>query len=236
MAMTISVGNTNIVELMGQSNDIVVGTVDSVTDGIDEHGIEYTEVTLKISESIRGGLSGTYTFRQFGLLAPRLTAGGGRKLMPAPEGFPKYTQGEDLVLFLRPSAAWTGFRMPAGVTQGKFVLGPGRVANESQNAGLYDNVKLEKGLATAAEKRMMAIGGPANPDTFLSFVRRAVHDRWMETGRMANADGKGGDRRNPPPPERDHAKGPPDGQTPAGTPQAAPLDPNSNNAIPRSGR
>src|SRR5262245_8359701 len=236
MAMTISTGNTNIVELLGQSNDIVVGKVDAVTDGIDERGIEYTEVTLNVTEAIRGRLSGTYKFRQFGLLAPRLTAGGGRKLMPAPEGFPKYTPGEDLVLFLRPSAAWTGFRMPAGVTAGKFELGPGRVANEAANKGLFDNVHMEKGLATAEEKRMMAIGGAASPATFLSFVRRAVHERWMETGRMANADGKGGDRRNPPPPERDHAQGPPDGQTPAGTPQAAPLDPNTNNAIPRSGR
>src|SRR5262245_23437356 len=156
-AMTISTGNTNIVELLSQSNDIVVGKVASVTDGIDERGVEYTEVTLSVSEAIRGDLSGTYTFRQFGLLAPRVTAGGSRKLMPAPEGFPKYVPGEDVVLLLRPSAAWTGFRMPAGVTQGKFMLGPGRVANDSQNAGLYDNVRLEKGLATAAEKRMMAI-------------------------------------------------------------------------------
>ena len=83
-AMTLTAGDTNIVELMQQSSDIVVGRVESVTDGIDDRGIPYTEVTLRISESIRGGLSGDYKFRQFGLLTPRRTADGKRKMMPAP--------------------------------------------------------------------------------------------------------------------------------------------------------
>jgi len=72
-AMTLT-GDANIVELLQQSSDIVVGKVSNVTDGIDSRGVPYTEVTLQVSESIRGGISGTYTFRQFGLLAPRLTA------------------------------------------------------------------------------------------------------------------------------------------------------------------
>jgi hypothetical protein len=233
-AMTLTVGNTNMMELLGQSNDIVVGRVLSVTDGIDERGIEYTEVTLNVSEAIRGGLSGTYTFRQFGLLAPRLTAGGSRKLMPAPVGFPKYTAGEELVLFMHPSAAWTGFRMPAGVTLGKFVLGPGRVENDAHNAGLFDDVRLEKGLATAEEKRMMAVGGAANPDTFLSFVRRAVHERWVETGRMSHADGRRGPQTMPRS-EADSSRGQAH-EPPASNPLTAPLDPTTNSALPGSPR
>ena len=47
-AMTLSTGDANIVELLEQSSDIVVGHVASVTDGIDERGIPYTEVTLKV--------------------------------------------------------------------------------------------------------------------------------------------------------------------------------------------
>jgi hypothetical protein len=188
-AMTLSSAGANIVDLLTQSNDIVVGRVASVTDGLDERGIPYTEVTLVVAESVRGTLSGDYTFRQFGLIAPRVSADGTRRLLPAPAGFPTYSAGEQLVLFLRPAAAWTGFRMPAGITHGKFVVGPGRVANESANAGLFSDLRLEAGLATAADERMIAAGGPANPDTFLSFVRRAVEERWVERGRMTRAGG-----------------------------------------------
>jgi len=193
-AMTLS-GDANIVELLQQSNDIVVGKVTNVTDGIDPQGVPYTEVTLQVSESIRGGIAGTYTFRQFGLLAPRLTADGTKKMMPAPEGLPRYTAGTELVLMLRPSARLTGFRMPAGVTAGKFQIGPGRVENEHGNVGLFRNVRLEQGVGNAKETRMIVDGGAVNPDTFLSFLRRAVQGRWVETGKLSLSD-----RRDIPPP------------------------------------
>jgi hypothetical protein len=192
-AMSLSVDSANIVELLQQSNDIVAGRVDSVSDGIDDHGIPYTEVTLNVSETIRGSVSGVYKFRQFGLLNPRLTADGKRKMMPAPTGFPKYAPGEDLVLFLRPPAAWTGFRMPAGVTQGKFTIAAGRAENGMGNAGLFQNVELDQALLTDRDKRLLTTAsGPVNPDAFLSFVRRAVQDRWIESGRMTRAVRKGG--------------------------------------------
>jgi hypothetical protein len=235
-AMTLSSDSGNFVELMQQSNDIVVGKVTSVTDGIGDRGIPYTEVTLEVSETIRGAVSGVYTFRQFGLLTPRLTADGRRKMMPAPEGFPIYKTGEHLVLFLRPAAAWTGFRMPAGVTSGKFNVGPGRVANEGGNAGLFRDVHLDNGLATSAEKRMMDTGGPANPDTFLSFVRRAVHERWIETGRMKRASSR---VIAPEPPPSDVVNGqdqPSGAKPPATEPTIQPQDPNANNAIAGAGK
>lgn len=186
-AMSLS-NDANIVELLEQSSDILVGTVASVTDGIGERGIPYTEVTLQVSEAIRGDRSGTYKFRQFGLMAPRVTADGTKKMMPAPEGFPKYVTGEEVVLLLRPAAAWSGFRMPAGVSAGKFNLGPGRLANDAENRGLFRNVRLERGLATDGEKRMLAAEGPANPETFLTFLRKAVRAHWVETGRMSRTD------------------------------------------------
>ena len=234
-AMTLT-GDANIVDLLQQSNDIVVGKVASVTDGLDERGIPYTEVTLEVSESIRGAIAGEYKFRQFGLLAPRVSADGKRKMMPAPDGFPRYTAGEDLVLMLRPSARLTGFRMPAGVTGGKFKLTPGRVENAHGNAGLFRNVKLQKELGTAKTSRMLVSEGPANPETFLTFLRRAVQERWVETGKLARADGRGV-LGNPPPSEPNGARGKP-GLPDKGkaSPQAAPLDPTTNVGIPRSGQ
>ena len=223
-AMTLT-GDANIVELLQQSNDIVVGKVASVTDGIDQSGVPYTEVTLLVSESIRGGISGTYSFRQFGLLAPRLTADGTKKIMPAPEGFPRYTAGTELVLMLRPSARLTGFRMPAGVTSGKFVIGPGRLENERGNIGLFSNVSLEQGLGTAKDTRMIVDGGPANPDTFLSFLRRAVQDRWVETGKLSLSERRGVPSPPPPPSEPNV---PLDEAAPANP--GKPLPPTSNTA------
>jgi hypothetical protein len=231
-AMTLT-GDANIVELLQQSNDIVVGQVSNVTDGLDQRGVPYTEVTLQVSESIRGGISGTYTFRQFGLLAPRLTADGTKKIMPAPEGFPRYTAGEQLVLMLCPSARLTGFRMPAGVTGGKFEIGPGRVENERGNVGLFSDVRLEQGLGTAKDTRMLVDGGPANPDTFLSFLRRAVQDRWVETGKLS-LPGRLGVPSPPPPPSEPHAPAPANPGTPS--PQIVPLPPTENTATPGSGQ
>ena len=225
-AMTLT-GDANIVDLLQQSNDIVVGKVANVTDGIDQRGVPYTEVTLRVSESIRGGISGTYTFRQFGLVAPRLTPDGTKKMMPSPEGFPRYTAGTELVLMLRPSARLTGFRMPAGVTGGKFEIGPGRVENERGNAGLFSNVRLEQSLATAKDTRMIVDGGPANPDTFLSFLRRAVQDRWVETGKLSLSDRRGVPSPPPPPSEPNVPSVPQATLAKPGT-QVVPLPPTAN--------
>jgi len=184
-ADALSLRESNIVDLLRESNDIVVGQVQSVTDGIDERGIPYTEVTLNISETIRGNLSGTYTFRQFGLLHPQTTKDGTMKMMPAPEGLPRYTAGQTNLLFLHPAARLTGLRTTARLGSGNFTIGAGRVENETANVGLFRNVRVEPGVATAADKKMMSAEGIANPDTFLSFVRRAVRERWVEAGRIA---------------------------------------------------
>jgi hypothetical protein len=233
-AMTLT-GDANIVELLQQSNDIVVGKVANVTDGIDPRGVPYTEVTLQVSESIRGGISGTYTFRQFGLVAPRLTADGTKKMMPAPEGFPRYTAGAELVLMLRPSARLTGFRMPAGVTGGKFEIGPGRVENERGNAGLFSNVRLEQGLGTAKDTRMMVDGGPANPDTFLSFLRRAVRTAGSRRGGCRSPTGAAFPPRRRRHPSRTRRRAQVT-LTKPGSPQVVPLPPTADTATAGSGQ
>jgi hypothetical protein len=184
-----SLADTNLVNLLRDSNEIVTGQVSSMTDGIDEQGLPYTEITMEVAETIRGDVSGTYTFRQFGLMQPRLSADGTKMMMPAPEIFPKFKEGEEVVLFFYPTAAWTGFRTTTGLGQGKFELGPGRVENEMGNQGVFTNVTLQDGLATENINRMLETEiGAVNPETFLSFVRRAVEQRWIETGKMYRTD------------------------------------------------
>ena len=191
-AMALSLVEQNVVDLLRESDAIAVGTVERISDGIDDQGIPYTEVTLKVSESIRGTLPGDYTFRQFGLMKPRLSPDGHRLIMPAPEGFPRYASGERVLLFLFPQAAKTGLRTTSGLIQGKFTLGPGFAANGRGNVGLFRNVHLDRGLVNEKDKRLLATeSGAMNPDAFLSFVRRAVEQRWVETGRLASR-GKGG--------------------------------------------
>jgi hypothetical protein len=185
--MALSLVEKNVVDLLGESDAIAVGTVLKVADGIDDRGIPYTEVTLEVSKSIRGALPDTYTFRQFGLMKARPSADGKRLMMPAPEGFPRYASGEQVLLFLYPQAKQTGLRTTAGLTQGKFTLGPGFAANGTDNVGLFRNVRLEPGLVKEGDKRLLATqSGAMNPDAFLKFLRRAVRGRWVESGRLAS--------------------------------------------------
>jgi hypothetical protein len=186
-ALALSLVEQNVVDLLRESDAIAVGTVEKVADGIDGQGLPYTEVTLKVSESIRGALPETYTFRQFGLMNPRPSPDGKRLMMPAPEGFPRYASGEHVLLFLYPQATKTGLRTTAGLTQGKFTLGPGFAANGTGNTGLFRNVHLEPGLVKENDKRLLATqSGAMNPDSFLSFLRRAVGERWVESGRLTS--------------------------------------------------
>jgi len=80
-------------------------------------------------------------------------------------------------------------------------------------------------------------GGAANPDTFLSFLRRAVQDRWVETGRLSLSDRRGVPSA-PPPPSEPNA---PTGQvtlTKPGTPspQVVPLPPTADTTTAGSGQ
>lgn len=198
-ARAMTLGDTNLVDLVRNSVSIVKGTVTTVTDGVDGNGLPYTEVSVAIDETLRGDEQGTYTFRQFGLLEPRLSADGTRKLMPAPEGFPRYDEGEEVLLFLAQPAAMTGLRSTYGLATGKFSFGPGRVENELANQGLFRNVSLEPELITDGDRRMLDTEmGAVHAENFLSLVRRAVHDDWVPRGKMWRTDeGRPGGGRKP---------------------------------------
>lgn len=189
-----TLADTNLVDLIRESESIVVGTVGDLTDGIDEHGFPYTEVTLQVTETISGNVSGTYVFRQFGLMEPRLSADGTKKMMPAPDVFPKYAVGENVMLFLNKKAKYTGLQTTIGLAGGKFNLGATRAENGLSNIGVFHNIGLQDGLATENDTRMLATdAGAVNSDTFVAFVRRAVQDLWVPRKMMWRTDeGPGG--------------------------------------------
>lgn len=191
---------TNLVNLLQDSEVILVGTVSDVTDGIGTMELPYTEVTIAVEETLRGGAAETYSFRQIGLKSER-SAEDARTMMAAPEGMPKYEVGERVLLFVGPQATMTGLRTTVGLGNGKFELGADRAENEYANAGLFTNISLDAGLATPNDTRMLETTvGAVNGDDFLSLVRRAVENDWVSSCRMWQTDlGKqctGGSRRS----------------------------------------
>jgi hypothetical protein len=183
-----SVLRQNIVDLLSLSETIIKGTVVSVTDGLDANNVPYTEVTIDVEENFGGDRVGLYTFRQFGLLAPRQMPDGRTNLNVTPDGWPTYSQGESVILFLYTAAAWTGLRTTVGLFQGKFGLDEGSVRNLIDNEGLFNGVAVDKSLLDAGqEKMLMRDKGAIREDVFTSFLRRAVDESWVEKGVLHHA-------------------------------------------------
>ena len=179
----------NIVDLLQESEFIVRGRVKSVQDGIDARGIPYTEVTLQISEALKGQPGQEFTFRQFGLLAPKRMGDGRVNLMVTPAAWSTYAKGEESIFFLRRAASWTGLRTTAGLSQGQFRVSAAGAANALNNAGLFERVAVDPGLLGDAEKRVMGTTkGAVNARTFTSLIKQAVEGKWVENGRMRHAD------------------------------------------------
>ncbi len=112
----------NLTQLIAESQSIIAGKVERVTDGIDEHGLPYTEITIVVSEAAKGNVQGgaRHVFRQFGLLEARQAPSGELLLAVAPDGFPKWVQGERVLAFLHRPATRTGLQTTAGIAQGNF--------------------------------------------------------------------------------------------------------------------
>src|SRR5262245_25268055 len=183
--------SANLVDLIQTSQSIITGSVTLVTDGIDQRGIPYTEVTVTIDETFKGRLSGEYTFRQFGLTARRAT-GDGRIMMPAPPEFPTFSAGEQVMLFLAPRASRTGLQTTVGLQVGKFNLSAGRAENGLGNVGVFEPISIDSSVETEADKRVLATAqGAVNPDSLQSLVRRAVEGNWIASCKMwVTADGQ----------------------------------------------
>ena len=176
----------NLTQLIGQADSIVAGTVRSVTDGLDANGVPYTEITIAVGTTAKGRVKSgeDYTFRQFGLLAPRTFPNGRQLLAVAPEGFPRWNEGEYVVAFMYTPASRTGLQTTAGMAQGKLTSVNGRLANSFNNLGLFEDVVVDPALLNAEERSMLDARGAVNTQVFLGLVGRAVAEGWIENGGM----------------------------------------------------
>jgi len=184
-AFAASVLQQNLVDLIEESNAIVVGTVSKVTDGFTDKGVPYTEVTLKVSESILGDQSDTYTFRQFGLLQPR-QIGGRTYLGTTPEGWPNWSKRERVLVFMGTPARLTGLQTTVGLNQGKLQWSDGRLMNSENNVGMFSNMKITATDLSKEQTTMLAAqqGKAISAEPFVALVRRAVKEDWIAKGVM----------------------------------------------------
>jgi hypothetical protein len=176
----------NLTQLITDSQSIIAGKVTRVTDGVSPGGLPYTEVTIAVSDSAKGELRGgkTLTFRQFGLLEPRRMPNGKTLVAVSPEGFPRWTEGEQVIAFMHRPASRTGLQTTAGLAQGKLNVLDGRVTNEFNNRGLFDGVKIQDHLLSPKERAMLSGQGAVDAATFVGLVGRAVNENWIATGEM----------------------------------------------------
>lgn len=180
-----NVKKQNLLELMTHTESIVVGTVTGKKDGFHK-GLPYTEITVKVGQSIKGDHGKEFSFRQFGLIEPRAMDNGRLNLMVTPAGWPTYMEGEQVMLFLHKPASMTGFQTTAGLTQGKFTIHGSQIANGIGNDALFDGLKVEGKLAKTHFDLVNQPGGAYPVNAFLSLVRAAVEEKWIENGVLIN--------------------------------------------------
>jgi len=180
-----NVKKQNLVELMTHTDSILVGTVSNKTDGFFQ-GLPYTEITLDVGQSLKGNHGSSYTFRQFGLIEPKSMGDGRVNLMVTPAGWPTYVKGEQVMLFLHKPASETGFQTTAGLTQGKFTIKGKQVANDTGNDSLFAGVKINRTLTATQQDLVNQPGGAYAAEEFLSLVRTAVAENWIENGVMTD--------------------------------------------------
>jgi len=183
-----SVQQMSVVDLLNHSQDIVAGRVDKVSDGFDAKGVPYTEVTLNVTDVIRGAKAKTYTFRQYGLDKPRTMPDGRVYLGGRPSSWPTWREGEVAVVFLYPKAKFTGLQTTVGLGYGKVSTANGVAMNAYDNRGLFSGVTVNRALLDSAEKAMFDTQkGPVNEEAFRKFLHRAVAGNWVKNGSIANA-------------------------------------------------
>jgi hypothetical protein len=183
------VAHENLADLVAQSEVILFGTVDQVSDGVSDERVPFTEVTLDVTESFKGAASGRYRFRQFGQQGQRGAKGGPDRLAFSPPGFPRWAQGERVLVFLPQPARHTGLRTTVGLSRGKLTEVQGQFESRGGIAGLFENLVVEAdGLTPDQIDLLNGAAQPVDSGVLLALLRRAVDENWVEHGIMRHAD------------------------------------------------
>ena len=167
------VAKLNLTQLASLSDHIFVGRCISVKTAEDSNGRPVQYVTYQISETLKGDIQETVTFKQ--ILMPNDTSYGRETVTTAMSDLPAYKEGEEALVFLS-DATDSGLTAPVGLGQGKFVIVTGkdgrrRISNVLKNRGIFQGMaripKVQSLSLTSRQKKMLT-----NPpsDLFLEDV------------------------------------------------------------------
>ena len=184
-----TIAQQNLVDLIVQSERILMGTVGEVSDGFTEQGVPYTEIKLEVTESLKGEKTGEYTFRQFGLMAPAETNTNIDYPGISPLGFLHWESGESVLVFLHQPAHLSGLQTTVGFSQGKLNQVHGRFENSTGISNLFENLVVETNDLTPDQIDMLRNTTTAvDAGPLLALLRRAVNEDWVGKGVMHHAD------------------------------------------------
>lgn len=179
----------NLVDLISQSERILMGTVEDVSDGFTERGVPYTEINLSVTESLKGGDNSHYMFRQFGLLDSSQEDSTMGYPGIQPQGFVQWESGESVLIFLHRPARLTGLQTTVGLSQGKLSQVDNEFESQDGLSYLFDNLVIEAGDLTLGQVDMLHGNNlVVNADSLLALVRRAIDENWVEKGVMRHAN------------------------------------------------
>lgn len=169
--------SVNLAEMTSHAGRVVHGRVVEVREGVhpQHQHLAVTWVKVQVVEMLKGGAAREVTFMQYGNSTNHYVA-----------HLPKYSVGEEVVLFLYPESK-LGLTSPVGQGQGKFAVqtdtrsGQRVLLNEHLNHALFARLdaakaKTKLGL-TAAEREAIAqprTGAGMEVATFRSLVRKFV--------------------------------------------------------------
>lgn len=159
----------NLNQLVTASASIISGKVLSVTDGFDNKGRPFTEITIEVGQDAKGkhDKGSHFSFRQFGLLKPRTMGNGKVYLGVSPEGFANWTEGEHVIAFMNPDFGG-GLRSTVGLEQGKFSIKNGKVINDVGNYGLFEDMTTT--ALSAEEQNLITTPGAVDAGVFMNLV------------------------------------------------------------------
>jgi hypothetical protein len=112
-----SVRSMSLEETTAEAGRIVQGKVVEVRAGTDDSGLPATWITFQTTRTLKGTRKAQVTVKQFG----NADATSGKLLGYVPD-LPRYTVGEEVVVFLRPESA-RGFTSPVGLEEGVYRIG-----------------------------------------------------------------------------------------------------------------
>jgi hypothetical protein len=183
------VSRQNLLDLIVQSERILMATVEHVSDGFSEEGIPFTEVRLNVSESLKGDMAKDYVFRQFGLLPGTDNARVTEYPGISPKGFIPWESGESVLVFLQRPARITGLQTTVGLSQGKLMAVQGRFETRSGLSNLFTNLVVEADDLTPDQIDMLRNSQQTvETGLLLTLVRRAVNENWIGSGVMHYAN------------------------------------------------